>query len=464
MGVKAAVLSLFSKGAQKRSQANLGYRAVTAGYRSQNLRPTSSGPISEISRSRIKLQQIARDMVRNNGMAKRLPQVIGQNVIGAGILPNAVCERGAEKDRIEGFLKDHLDTPLCHTGLGLDLYGIQGLATEIMAVDGEVLIIRHDRTARRGDALNFTMEVREVDYLDARHDQIGNGGHRCVNGIVFDPSGRRLGYWLFDDHPGDLTYGYGLVSRFYPAHKVIHLFRDERPGQVNGVPWLAPVVLKAHDLHDFGDARLYREKIAGAFTAFITRNSEAGMGLPSKENSGDPANYPLEQIQPGVIEHLAQGDEISFGSPPQTDGFKEFWGVSALELSMGVGLSYATYTGDMSGGSFTSNRMGWLEDQRYFSAIRSRAIQPKMLWPITQWVQLSADLVHGVKFKINWVAPARDQIDPAKDAKADIALYDAGIKSRTQIISERGRDIADVDLERSQEGSMEPTQTQGQSL
>ena len=45
----------------------------------------------------------------------------------------------------------------------------------------------------------------------------------------------------------------------------------------------------------------------------------------------------------------------------------------------------------------------------------------------------------------NW--PAFQPLDPYREAQADIALLQYGLRSRAEIIASRGRDVADVDAE-----------------
>jgi capsid protein len=43
--------------------------------------------------------------------------------------------------------------------------------------------------------------------------------------------------------------------------------------------------------------------------------------------------------------------------------------------------------------------------------------------------------------------PGFAPLDPYREAQADIELLNAGLRSRAEIISSRGRDVADVDAE-----------------
>jgi capsid protein len=47
----------------------------------------------------------------------------------------------------------------------------------------------------------------------------------------------------------------------------------------------------------------------------------------------------------------------------------------------------------------------------------------------------------------SWLPPRWDWVDPQKDIKAEILALNAKLKSRTQSISERGYDAAQVDAE-----------------
>ena len=47
----------------------------------------------------------------------------------------------------------------------------------------------------------------------------------------------------------------------------------------------------------------------------------------------------------------------------------------------------------------------------------------------------------------DWLPTKWDWIDPAKDAAAEILQIEAGLKSRTQAIAERGYDAEQVDAE-----------------
>src|ERR1035438_1300836 len=86
------------------------------------------------------------------------------------------------------------------------------------------------------------LQVLEGDYLDiSRTMGIATGS--VVQGVQFNLFGQREAYWLYNYHPGGvymLNPRGGILSQPVPAEQVMHTYNILRPGQVRGVPWLAP--------------------------------------------------------------------------------------------------------------------------------------------------------------------------------------------------------------------------------
>ena len=157
-----------------------------------------------------------------------------------------------------------------------DFAGLQALIVRSLVESGEVLVRLRERRVEDGLPVPLQLQVLEADHLDSgRPSELRDGGF-VLQGIEFDALGRRRAYWLYPTHPGD---GRGaLVSHRVPADRVLHLFERLRPGQVRGVPWFAPVMLKLRDLDAYDEAELVRKKIEACFAAFVT--GVAGRGDP----------------------------------------------------------------------------------------------------------------------------------------------------------------------------------------
>ena len=97
-----------------------------------------------------------------------------------------------------------------------------------------------------------------------------------MQGIEFDPLGRRRAYWLHAEHPGDAHGALrgGLNSRPVPASEIAHIYEKQRT-QARGVPWGAPAIRSLRDLDDYEVAELVRKKTGAGVTAIVFGDDEA---------------------------------------------------------------------------------------------------------------------------------------------------------------------------------------------
>ena len=151
----------------------------------------------------------------------------------------------------------------------------------------------------------------EADFLDQARTMGLVNGH-VMEGVQFDEMGRRVAYWLFSYHPGGvliLNPRGGIVSQPVPADQIMHVYRVLRPGQVRGVPWLAPVMMALRDLDDYCDAERVRKKVEACVTAFV-QQPEGVDGDPLGIAGTDPSSgLPVESFQPGMVEYLKPGQD-----------------------------------------------------------------------------------------------------------------------------------------------------------
>lgn len=421
-------------------QIAMRYEAATTGNRGKSWRPVGNDA-DGAAKSRARLAFISRDLIRNNAYAVRAQQVIANNVVGDGIIPKVSGRSSRAKAAMQRAIRTHLDGVGIDADGRLNLYGLQRLAMNAVVADGEVLLRRRRRAMSDGLALPFQVQVLEIDYLCTTRDGSLANGNLIRDGIEYDQIGRRVAYWLHDEHPG--AQGWRLKSgnvRRVAASEVIHLYRVDRPGQARGVSWLAPVALRMQDLADYNDAQLMRQKIAACFAAFIT-SPEAD---PTDTNSAGLGG----SIVPGRIQRLAPGEEVRFATPPAVQAYDEFTRGQLREIAAGLGVTYEALTGDLSNVNFSSGRMGRMEMDRNVSAWQWLMMVPGMLHPLGAWILEAFALVYGRSdLTLDWVPPHRILIDPAREIKAMADEVKAGLSSRSQKIRQLGYDPEEVTAE-----------------
>ena len=423
------------------------YDAATTGRRASSWRPVASDADGAASR-RDRLRFVARDMVRNTPFALRAQNVIAANVVGEGIRPKVITDNDALIERAGVITREFLDTTLIDADGQNNLFGLQKLVMKTVPEAGEVLIRRRRRGPDDNLPLPFQVQVMEPDYLDTLRDGTLRSGNMVREGIEYDKIGRRVAYWLFEEHPGVVGFRRkGWQSKRVPASEVIHVYRMDRPGQMRGVSWFAPVVMTLRDLADYQDAQLMRQKLAACFAAFrIT---------PDDDEDTDAASIMPTTMQPGMITKLGPGEDIQFGNPPSVTGYDEFTRANLRSIAAGMGITYEALSGDLSGVNFSSARMGRMEMDRNVGDWQQLMMVPKFCHGVARWLleawavrDMNTDIMN---LNVRWTPPRRILVDPTKEIPALGKSVALGLESRQAIIRQMGRDPDEVRAEQKED-------------
>jgi len=411
------------------------YEGAAKSRRTVGWKTGSSSAISEISAALPILRNRSRDLVRNNPYAARGIALIATNVVGKGIMPHFSSATPAAADSARQLWKSWAETPNIDYDGVHNIYSMQRLVKRSVVESGEVLI----RRWRTTDEFPLRLQVLESDFISTTVTQFGE--NRVIQGIEFDAQGRRVAYHLYKDHPGNTGInsprGFtSLETVRIPAEDILHIFRIDRPGQIRGVPWLAPVMIRLRDFDEYEDAQLVRQKIAACFSVFISdiEAPETPLTDTQKEELG-------EKVEPGQIEILPPGKTVHFASPPGAgEEYDNYTATVLRAISVGLGVSYETLAGDLSKVNFSSARMGWLEFGRNIDSWRVHVLNPLMNDPIFQWFKNTAAILGQTADDLtaHWSAPKRQMIDPTKEIPAKIKAIRGGIETLSDVIREGG--------------------------
>jgi lambda family phage portal protein len=432
--------------------ALMNYNAASRTNRGAVFRRSASDADSAAAKRDV-LAWSARDLVRNTPFATRAQQVITNNVVGDGIISKVTGGSATARKKAAAVVKRHFDTTAIDADGRQNLYGLQRLAMQCIVESGEVLIRRRRRTRADGLPLPFQIQVLEPDFLDTSKQNLSGEGNMIREGIEFDAIGRRVGYWLYDEHPGAATkLRAQRQSRRIPASEILHIYRQDRPGQMRGVTWFAPIALRLMDLDDYDDAQLMRQKIAACFAAFRIKPDGDPTPVPGAA-SEDPAG--LSSLVPGRIQDLGMGEDIRFADPPGVDGYGEFTSGVLRGAAAAMGITYESLTGDLSRVNFSSARMGRMEMDRNVSSWQWLMMVPQFLQPLADWALQAMDLQTGQRLSgslsLAWTPPTRILVDPAREIPAMIEKIKGGLASWQQVVRELGYDPEDMLEEHSED-------------
>ncbi|MES2170549.1 MAG: phage portal protein [Actinomycetota bacterium] len=390
------------------------------------------------------LRAQARDLVRNNPWARHGLRRLVSNIVGWGIRPKA---KGPSADRVMQAWKDWAETTQCDSAGRLNMYGIQALAMRTVVESGEILIRRRWRLPTDGLAVPMQLQVLEPDFLDtARNGIIADGGGPIIQGIEFDQIGRRVAYWLFDRHPGSvLSFGTGAssfspISKRVDAADVIHVYDQERAGQVRGPSWFASVDVRLHDFHEFSDATLMKAKIASCMAAFVTDIGDGGpSGMPGTDSA---TGQPSETFEPGMIMNLPPGRTVTVANPPSATDHQSYSTCLLREIAAGLGVTYEDMTGDYSQVNYSSGRMARLGHQQDVHHWRWNMLIPQFCAPSWLWM-LQALNLSGVQVGTTpaaWHPAPMPMLDVDKESTAYQRRVRNGQMTWPAMIRELGED------------------------
>jgi lambda family phage portal protein len=412
------------------------YDAAGNGRRFDGWKTGNVSANRELEMSLSKLIARSRDLDRNNPYAKRAVERIADNVVGMGIRPTFSKDvaklRKAWKKWAEGDSKE------CDFDGRMNYYGLQWLAMRTVAESGSCIIRKRRTDKNKKSGIPIQLQIFEPDIIDTTKNfdviaSAGNTGGYCIQGIEFTGEGKRKGYWLWEKYPTDLGI-HSLESKLVPAEDIIHVYQLERPGQCHGVPFGSAGFLRLRDFDDFEDAELVRQKIAACFTAFVSESADYSTGTTKK-------NSLTERMEPGIIQKINPGEQVSFSNPPTKEGIDAYSRQVLQGIAAGYGVTYEALTGDMRNVNFSSGRMGWLEFQRTISRYQTQMFIPLFCSESFAWFLEGAQVasIYGkADLDADWTPPRREMIDPQKEIAALSAAVRNGFQDWGEAVTELG--------------------------
>tara|TARA_B100001123_G_scaffold252780_1_gene282074 strand:+ start:124 stop:834 length:711 start_codon:yes stop_codon:yes gene_type:complete len=166
----------------------------------------------------------------------------------------------------------------------------------------------------------------------------------------------------------------------------------------------------------------------------------------------------IGSLEPGTLQLLPPGHDIRFSDPADVGGsYEAFMAQQLRTIATGVGLTTEQLSGDYSNVNYSSARAALMEFRKQMTQYQHQVVVHQICQPIwRKWFQsavlsgrlaIPAGLDLRRASRVRWVTPGWDQVDPLKEVQASAAAIQAGIKSRDQVIAERGIDPEELDAE-----------------
>jgi lambda family phage portal protein len=410
----------------------------------------------------------ARQLVRDNDYAKNAVRIIQNNIIGTGIGMQAQVSSASGKlqDRINTQIEDAweewTDKSTCHTAGKLSFADLERTMIGMLATDGEVLI-RKVYKAFGDSNTPFALELLEADrLLDNYTTYQAPNGNQIRMGVEMDEWMRPVAYWMYPNHPGDMSFISFQPSHFIrvPAEEIIHLYIIDRWPQSRGMSWFHTAITGLKDMGGYEEAEIVKARASASVVGFI--------------NSPEPTvadevvdNQRVRNFEPGTIEQLLPGETFTGFNPSTPNSAMEpFLRYMLRRTAAGVGMSYESLSRDYSQSNYSSSRLALLDDRDLWRVLQGFVIR-NFRQPIhKEWLNaavmggeisipdyyINRKKYHKVRFKPRgW-----SWIDPAKEVIAYKMAVRCGFMTVGDVIAKTadGADLEDIFKARAREMTM----------
>jgi lambda family phage portal protein len=408
-----------------------------------------------VSQAGPNLRNQARFLDGNHDLAKGVLNALVNNIVGAngiGIEPQPRTFGGEIHDDLADQLlrlhKDWSKKPECT--FTVDRAGMERLLCRTWVRDGEVLtknLLGKVPYLDHGTVVPFTLEMLEPDMLPMVYD---DPAKKIVQGIQINGWGQPTNYYLYRNHPGDMTVYSGIALDVKPvsAKLINHLRIRERITQLRGISVFTSVMTRLDDIKDYEESERIAAKIAASMAAYIKKGTP---DLYEAAADGTPRSL---RFSPGMVfDDLMPGEEIGMIDTNRPNPNAYSWRNGQLRaVAAGTGVNYSTIARDYDG-SYSSQRQelveGWTNYQVLTSEFISGMTRPTWetfvnMAVLSGQITIPADVDPLTLTDALFIGPSMPWIDPLKETKGNTegerALYIAG----PEIIRKRGGNPRDV--------------------
>lgn len=403
----------------------------------------------EIRRDLEKLRAHSRDLVKNNPFMARFVQLIDTNVIGPdGIrFESEIRTRAGEpKDAWNEHIEEQFDLwcEAC-TVDEQNWLDAQHLYGTTLPQDGEVLV----RLVRGFDnPWGFAIEFLDVDRLAHQYNLAATKTtNAIVMGVEMDEYGRRVAFHIWTAHPNDPYRSRELVR--IPAADIRHIYRQDRVQRSRGVPWAAPSMFILNLLGRYWNAEVVAANNEADRLGFL--ESELG-DMGPKDGQTDPQKVDI-QSEHGTFIGLPMGVRANIPDLKHPNSALGEFSRSLLKgAAVGMNVSAASLSGDLSDANYGSQRGGLLDERDGYRMHQRRAIH-SFCKPIQKaWLEM-AILRGAVKlplsdfaqiYKPKWYPRGWGWIDPDNDSSSSLKELGAGMTTLRDVLGAQGKDWEDV--------------------
>jgi len=396
------------------------------------------------------LRARSRDLFRNDPVVVGAIETNLDSVVGAGLrvqsqidfeyLGMSEDEASEWENKAERIFNNWAKSVNADASRQKNFYELQAVALASALLSGDVFAIT---PAIKREFWPFETAISLIEADRVCNENFVPDSNELAGGIRVNEYGEPIEYHILKSHPG----GYNLNLKWVkiPAfgesgrRLVIHLFKQVRPGQRRGIPYLSPVIKHLKLLGDYTEAELTAALINGLFTVFL------------KNENPDAEPFEDEELKlgPGAIVALNPMEDIAVADPKRPNSAYDAFVKGILEqIGVGLNIPYEILMKHFTS-SYTAARASFLEAWRAFKTRRAWFVngfcQPIYEMVITEAVLkgyleapgfLEDPFVRAAYLKTTWYGPTPGQINEKVETAAAAQRVAEGFSTRTKEAAE----------------------------
>ena len=442
--------------------------AMTGGYTGARLdraqlsrwNPTAGSANADTVADLRMLRSRSRDQMRNAPIALGALNTTVSHVVGTGLTYTpaidakflGLTETQAEEwqDDTTRRFKAWADSADCDCARQLDFYGMQEVGFRTYLESGDAFILT-PRISREGKPAKLALQLIEADRVCNPNNRSNTDS--LIEGIEIDPdTGEALACHVSKVHPGDHLRKTNSWDRIeYRGQRtgrraVLHIMRPLRPGQVRGVPWIAPILEPLKQLGRWSDAELNAAVVSGVMATFVKMDPDAFQGLYDEDAQGAIINNASKwsgEMESGKAINLLPGESIESPTPGRPNpAFDPFWTAMVRQIGMALEMPFEVLVMHFQS-SYSAARaallMAWKAFRSKRDLLAKTLCQPVFeLWLADEVAEgrincpgfFSSDIIRAAWCAAIWTGDGPGSIDPTKEVTAAKLRVELGISTK----------------------------------
>jgi lambda family phage portal protein len=421
--------------------------------------PGAGSPTTDAIADLPTLRARSRDEMRNSGVAVGALNGAVTGIVGTGLSATPAIDFKAlgltfeqatawNENAGRRFLM-WAESEDCDASRSNDFFGLQELAQRTWLESGDAFVLT-PRLARAGRATRLALQLLEGDRCCDPRPSVRAA--TVIEGVeIAEATQEALAYHFAARHPGDR----GVVANTWTRvaargtsgrRNVLHLFKQLRPGQVRGMPWIAPILEPLKQLGRWTDNELNAAVTSSIFSVFAKMDAQAFQDIFEDNGSATPDSTRLiddrskwtGELESGKVINLLPGEDVgSVSSTRPNPEFDPFWVAIMRQIGMALEVPYEVLVMHFQS-SYSAARGALLMAWKFYKGKRD-LLAKKLCQPVYElWLAdeiaegriaapgfFASDYVRAAWCRCLWTGDGPGSIDPLKEilaAKERVAL------------------------------------------